>query len=54
MAAETKIKPLNSFEKYVAELTWGGIPTDVSWVRESSLFKAKYKELENKKDGQKS
>lgn len=39
---------LTKFEKYVAELTWGGIPTDLVWVRNSNLFKTKMAEIEQK------
>ncbi len=32
-------KPLTKDEKYVSELTWGGIPCDISFIRNSNLFK---------------
>lgn len=38
-------KPLTKFEKEVCELTWGGIPVDVDFIRNSELFKQKFKEM---------
>ncbi len=39
-------KPLSKTEKMVCELTWGGVPTDVAFVRNSNLFKENLKKLE--------
>jgi ATP-dependent Lon protease len=39
---------LNKIEILVAELTWGGVPTDINWIRNSNLFKEKMVEFEEK------
>ncbi len=33
------MKKLNREEKFVAELTWGSVPIDEEWARNSNLFK---------------
>lgn len=33
------MKNLNSEEKFICEIIWGGVPVDVDWVRSSKLFK---------------
>lgn len=43
-------KPLTKDEKYVSELTWGGIPCDISFIRNSNLFKTKMKEYESRRE----
>ncbi len=40
-------KALNKVEVFVAEMTWGGVPVDTNFVRESSLFKEKMKEFKS-------
>lgn len=41
-----KQKSLNKIEKFVCELTWGNIPDDINWIRNSNLFKVKMQEFE--------
>lgn len=50
-------KPLTKFEKFICEMTWGCIPVDIDFIRNSKLFQSKlketkfinlYKEYENK------
>lgn len=42
-------KGLNKKEKFVCEITWGNVPTDVKWVRSSKLFIGKMKEFDEGK-----
>lgn len=39
-------KTLNKHEKFVCEFAWGCVPIDVSFVRNSGLFKQKAIEFE--------
>jgi hypothetical protein len=34
-----KTKSLSKYEKLICELTWGGVPEDTTFVRNSNLFK---------------
>ena len=43
------IKALNKGERFVCEITWGGVPTDVSFVRESKLFQSRLEEFKSGK-----
>jgi hypothetical protein len=40
-------KALNKIEKFVCEITWGCIPMDMKFVRNSLLFKANMVKYEN-------
>lgn len=42
-------KQLNKEEKFVCEITWGGVPLDTAFVRESKLFQANFKEFKSGK-----
>jgi len=42
-------KGLNKIEKFVCEITWGNIPLDINWIRNSKLFIGKMKEFEEGK-----
>jgi hypothetical protein len=50
-------KPLNKKEKFICEITWGCVPIDVAFVRNSKLFQEKmnkfdqYKHLMNTDNG---
>lgn len=44
-----KQKGLTKIEKFVCEITWGNIPDDINWIRNSNLFKAKMQEFESGK-----
>lgn len=36
---------LTFVERTVAEFVWGGVPTDVDWVRNSNLFNNKFEDF---------
>ena len=38
---------LNKKEKFVCEMIWGSIPTDLNFVRNSNLFKEGMKKFES-------
>ena len=42
-------KGLSKIEKFVCEITWGNIPQDTNWIRNSKLFIGKMKEFEEGK-----
>jgi hypothetical protein len=42
-------KPLTKDEKFICELLWGCIPTDVAFVRNSKLFQEKFLKLDELK-----
>lgn len=46
---EKQIKALSKREKNICEFTWGCIPLETTWVRESKLFLAKTIEYEQYK-----
>ncbi len=39
-------KEFSKKEKFVCELTWGSIPLDKEWARQTILFQNKMKEFE--------
>ncbi len=41
------MKPLTKEEKFVCEMTWGGVPVDTDYVRESKLFNEYMKKFKN-------
>lgn len=41
-----KQKGLSKKEKFICEITWGNIPDDINWIRNSRLFKEKTDEFE--------
>lgn len=42
-------KPLTKEEKFVCELTWGGIPAESDFAVQTFLFKEKMQEFKNEK-----
>lgn len=40
---------LTKIEKFICEITWGNIPDDITFIRESKLFKEKMSEFEEGK-----
>ena len=42
-------KALNKKEKFVCEITWGNVPADIKWVRNSKLFIGKMQEFDEGK-----
>ncbi len=38
---------LTKEEKFVCEMTWGGVPVDIDWVRNSKLFGEHMKKFKN-------
>jgi len=41
------IKALNKGERFVAEITWGGVPIDTAFVRESKLFQTNFEKFKS-------
>lgn len=41
--------PLNKKEKFICEITWGCIPVDVAFVRNSKLFQEKMNKFDQYK-----
>lgn len=42
-------KPLTKKEKFACEITWGNVPVDITWIRNSKLFIETLKEVEEGK-----
>ncbi len=40
-------KALNKKERFICEMIWGGVPTDVNFVRNSNMFKEGIKKFES-------
>ncbi len=38
---------LDKKEKFICEMVWGGVPTDVTWVRNSNIFKEGIQKFNN-------
>lgn len=49
MEAENK-KALNKKEIFICEITWGNVPLDVTWVKNSKLFQANFNNFDRYKD----
>lgn len=45
----SKSLTLTKIEKFICEIAWGNIPDDITWIRESKLFKEKMQEFEEGK-----
>lgn len=43
------MKSLNRGERFVCEITWGGVPVDIAFVRESKLFQVNFEEFKSGK-----
>lgn len=43
-------KALNKKEIFICEITWGCIPIDVNWVRNSKLFQDNFANFDKYKD----
>lgn len=43
-------KALNKKEIFICEITWGNVPIDVTWVRNSKLFQANFVNFDRYKD----
>lgn len=49
VAIQRELMMLTKIEKFVCEIIWGGVPTDVAFVRSSKMFIQAIKNFENGK-----